>query len=174
MSIDARFDRRMDLQNKEFDTLTALAAIWQRLHRTAVVDDAYPAERRHYEGALQDFVDALDANGRRAREQDHRASQDYLWPDRRHINAQKFVAEILHIVEQHFSDEDRRRRVIRILAEELFDAAWKAGVYLLTDADRAEAGLPERNFSGWTPEELLTLEAKKLEALLRPAPLILR
>lgn len=34
---------RIDLQNKEFDALTALAEQWRLLSQVAVVDDDYPA-----------------------------------------------------------------------------------------------------------------------------------
>lgn len=55
---------RLDLQNKEFDTLTVLAAKWKTLQQVAIVDDDYPEYRHYYESALKDFVDALKANGR--------------------------------------------------------------------------------------------------------------
>jgi hypothetical protein len=167
--MDVRDERRMELQNREFDALTALADEWAKLRNIAVVDDDYPRARRIYETKMQDLIDATDANGRRARKKDYRNDFPHImWPDLRRIHAQRFVAEILHIVETHLNDEDRRRRVIRILAEELFDAAWKAGVHVLTDGDRQAAGLPPRGPFGWTDDELRALEDKRLENLRRP------
>lgn len=53
---------RIDLQNREFDALTALAAAWASLQRTPVVDDGYPSQRHRYEGALRTFLAAISAN----------------------------------------------------------------------------------------------------------------
>lgn len=52
----------IELQNKEFDRLTELAAQWRRLQLTPVVDDDYPEVRHYYEGALHRFVTALREN----------------------------------------------------------------------------------------------------------------
>ena len=53
----------IDLQNAEFDTLTKLAERWGTLKQVPVVDDDYPAYRHRYEGALRDFLAAVNANG---------------------------------------------------------------------------------------------------------------
>jgi len=58
------FDRRMALQNAEFDTLRELIKQWRRVELTPVVDDDYPEVRHGYESALSTFIDALRANGR--------------------------------------------------------------------------------------------------------------
>ncbi len=55
---------RIELQNKEFDALTALTERWAELRQVAVVDDDYPTYRQRYERALTAFIDALKANGR--------------------------------------------------------------------------------------------------------------
>src|SRR5262247_1353824 len=54
----------MDLQNREFDALTALAERWRILQGVAVVDDDYPEQRHKYEIAMRTLVEALVANGR--------------------------------------------------------------------------------------------------------------
>lgn len=54
----------IDRQNREFDALTELAKRWDTLQRVAVVDDDYPQVRRQYEGAMRDFLAAIEANGR--------------------------------------------------------------------------------------------------------------
>lgn len=54
----------IDRQNAEFSALTELSKRWGELRDVAVVDDGYPEARHRYEGALRDFVRALDENGR--------------------------------------------------------------------------------------------------------------
>lgn len=65
MTIDGpEFDRRLALQNKEFDACAELAKQWGRLKYTPPVDDDYPEVRRCYESALRSFIEALRENGR--------------------------------------------------------------------------------------------------------------
>lgn len=54
----------IDRQNREFDALAELSKRWAALQRVAVVDDDYPEYRHRYEGALKDFIRALEDNGR--------------------------------------------------------------------------------------------------------------
>lgn len=88
--------------------------------------------------------------------------------DRRRIRAQMLTAQILHIVGRHLSDEDHRNKALREIAYELQEALERAGVEILTDDDRRAAGLPERGPEGWTIEELIILEEKRLEVMRRP------
>jgi hypothetical protein len=53
---------RLKLQSAEFDTLAKLARTFNSL--PAVVDDDYPEGRFNYENDLEDFIRALQANGR--------------------------------------------------------------------------------------------------------------
>lgn len=53
------------LQGAEFEAANNLAAEWRRLQMTAVVDDDYPYVRSGYEGAVNNFLKAARANGRR-------------------------------------------------------------------------------------------------------------
>jgi hypothetical protein len=93
----------------------------------------------------------------------------------RRIRVQSLIAEILQIVGKHMSDEDRRRNAMRDLTYELFEAMEKAGVQIVTDETRREAGLPPRGPEGWTYEELVALEAHWLEVLRAPmAPTIVQ
>ena len=96
---------------------------------------------------------------------------DIPFPNLRRIRAQSLVAQILQIVGKHMSDEDRRRKAMRDLTYELFEAMEKAGVQIVTDETRREAGLPPRGPEGWTIEELCALEERRLEAL--GAPIII-
>lgn len=88
--------------------------------------------------------------------------------DRRRKRAQALQAAILQIVGKHLSDEDYRRNAMRALSYELFDKLYQEGVEIITDADRAEAGLPPRGPEGWTMEELLVLEERRLESMRCP------
>lgn len=55
----------MKLQNEEYVALKALAkAYHDGICKVAVVDDDFPHVKHRYEGALQDFIRALRANGR--------------------------------------------------------------------------------------------------------------
>lgn len=74
----------IDRQNREFDALTNLATRWKALQCVAVVDDAYPEERHRYEGALKEFLAAVEANGRRRAKIDlfamHEKMTGHLFP----------------------------------------------------------------------------------------------
>lgn len=64
------------------------------------------------------------------------------------------------------SPEDHRRSIRRAL----FDLFSAVGVEVITDADRALAGLDPRNHLGLTEFEMQTMENRLREAMLRPAP----
>ncbi len=57
-------DKRIELQNKEFDAVKRLAEQYRRITMTPVVDDDYPEVRHCYESAMSDVIDAIRANGR--------------------------------------------------------------------------------------------------------------
>lgn len=50
----------------------------------------------------------------------------------------------------------------------ILDLLCQSGVEILTDFDRHQMGLPERDNLGWTKEEVAAFEAAKLEAMTRP------
>ena len=54
--------KRMDLQNAEFDALRDLIKQFNRLEMTPVVDDDYPEMRHYYESSLREFIRKLKAN----------------------------------------------------------------------------------------------------------------
>lgn len=88
--------------------------------------------------------------------------------DRRHLRAQVLVAHILQIVGKHLSDEDYRRNAMREIAYDLQQLCEKEGVEILTDYMRTEMGLPPRGPDGWTVEEILALEQRRLELMRAP------
>ncbi len=55
---------RMASQSAEFNALQNLMRKAKGLFETAVVDDDYPQMRHYYEGALQEFIKALQGNNR--------------------------------------------------------------------------------------------------------------
>ncbi len=58
--------------------------------------------------------------------------------------------------------------VRRAVHEGATDALMEAGAHLVTDYDRHEAGLPPRGPDGWTVEELIAMEKRRIEALYAP------
>jgi len=92
--------------------------------------------------------------------------------DRRRLRIQPLLHEILNIVSKHLSDEDYRRDALREIHYELFDKLHEQGVEIVSDHTRAEVGLPPRGPDGWTNEELIALEQKRLEMITRPIQMI--
>jgi hypothetical protein len=88
--------------------------------------------------------------------------------DRRRFRIQPLLHEILQIVGKHLSDEDMRRNAMRELHNELFDKFYEQGVEIVTDYTRAEMGLPARGKGGWTTEELIALEQRRLDLMRAP------
>lgn len=99
-----------------------------------------------------------------------KATGELMRQDMRQLRIQPLLHQILHIVTKHIGDEDRRRDAERALYRELFDKLYEEGVELVTDHTRAAMGLPARGPDGWTIEELIALETKRLEMLRAPMP----
>ncbi len=99
-----------------------------------------------------------------------KAIDQVMRADKRRLRAQSMTAAIMHIVGRYISDEDQRRNAMRDLSYELFDHMWKEGVEIVTDEDRRMAGLPPRGPDGWTLEELVILEQRRLEIMRAPMP----
>ena len=108
------------------------------------------------------------------------AYQDALWPpmdfnarsitiDRRRIRAQQLTAHIMHAIEKYLCQHGEVDGAREANAT-LFEMLYEAGADIITDLDRANAGLPPRNHSGLTREELYIMEAKRIEAMLKPMP----
>lgn len=93
---------------------------------------------------------------------------DSLRIDRRRLRIQPLLHEILQIVGKHLSDEDRRNNAMREIHNELFDKFHEQGVEIVTDYIRSDLGLPPRNSEGWTNEELVLLEQRRLDLMRAP------
>lgn len=109
--------------------------------------------------------------------------QNALWPpidfnsrtltiDRRRLRAESLTAHIMHAIGDYLcrhGEVDGAREASR----KLFEMLHEAGAYIVTDLDRSEAGLPHRDHNGLTRDELRIMEAKHIEAMLRPMPPIM-
>lgn len=95
----------------------------------------------------------------------------YLTIDRARVWQQSLLAQVLHIVERHIPEKLDRRA----MARELEDLFFCRGVWIVTEADRAKAGLEPRDAQGWTLEELQILESRIIGAMQSTAaPLVFR
>lgn len=95
------------------------------------------------------------------------ANQWEIRPELRYRRAQALCAHITQIVSPaicEHTERNLRRDIVRDLMEFLFDE----GVEVITDADRAAAGLAPRGVSGMTAHELQELEMRRIEAMMRP------
>jgi hypothetical protein len=91
----------------------------------------------------------------------------------RKMRADALTAHIMHLVgpyiEEH-GDHDARRDCARAL----FAAFYDSGVEVISEADRALAGLPPRiGDTGMTSNELAIIEARHTEAMLKPVSVTL-
>lgn len=90
-------------------------------------------------------------------------------PELRQRHAQMLTAHIMHAIGDYLcrhGDEDGLREA----SAKLFEMIYESGAYIVTDADRAAAGLPMRGPYGLTQQELQIMEAKRIEAMLAPVP----
>lgn len=93
----------------------------------------------------------------------------YLQPQHRRIRAQQITAHIMHIIGKYLCDHGKVRGHMEA-SQELMEALYESGAQIITDADRAAAGLLPRGPLGLTVEELRIMEARLTEAMLRPMP----
>lgn len=92
-----------------------------------------------------------------------------LYPERRRTWANSLTAHIMNAIGKYLcrhGEQDGAREASR----DLFDMLYGSGAYIVTDADRAEAGLPPRGPYGLTREDMKIMELKHTEAMLRPLP----
>lgn len=84
----------------------------------------------------------------------------------REQRADALAHHVLEIVKPFL--HDNRAYTKRDASRALCEAFYNSGVEVITDADRALAGLRPRNHMGLTREELQALEMHRLNAMLRP------
>lgn len=83
-------------------------------------------------------------------------------PDVRKIRVMQIAHQIMHTIAKYFAKSDDS---YQHALEDLTDAFYDVGAEIITDDDRRRAGLQPRGDLGWTPLELATLEAKRIEAM---------
>jgi hypothetical protein len=89
--------------------------------------------------------------------------------DKRRLRAMALTAQILQIVGKYIP-RDQEHDAMRDLHYELQEALEKVGAEVVTDFDREQYGLSPRGPDGWTMEEIMKLEARRLELMLAPLP----
>lgn len=95
----------------------------------------------------------------------------HLTINRRHTRTQQLLGHVLHQITPYLDpNRDKAYRDVARALEELFHCS---GVQIITEADRAAAGLPPRDQNGMTLEELVIMEGRLRDAMLAgPAPFI--
>ena len=89
--------------------------------------------------------------------------RNYIQPfDLRRIRAQRLTSAIMQEITP-FLSEDKRD-----IHNAIYELLWRSGADMITDHDRREAGLPDRDNNGYTYEELRILENKRIELMLSP------
>lgn len=89
----------------------------------------------------------------------------------RHRRAMSLTSAVLKEIEPFLDYEYRRRDIY----DAIFHLFSQEGVDVLTDYDRQQHGLPPRGPDGWTVEEMMALEQRRLELLTNPpAPVFIR
>lgn len=92
--------------------------------------------------------------------------------NRRYTQTQQLLGLVMHHITPYLNPnpESRACRDVARVLEELFHAS---GVQIITEADRAAAGLPPRDHNGMTLEELTVMEAHFRRAMLEGTSTIL-
>lgn len=89
--------------------------------------------------------------------------------DKRRMRAMALTSQIMHIIGKYVP-RDVERDAMRDLHYELQDALEKAGAEIISDYDRQQCGLSPRGPDGWTMEEIVALEKRRLELMYAPMP----
>lgn len=92
--------------------------------------------------------------------------------NKRRMRAMAITHQIMSIVGSYIP-RDQERDLARDLQYELMEALERHGAEIVSDFDRQEYGLPPRGPDGWTMEEIVALEKRRLEVMLAPMPPII-
>ncbi len=87
--------------------------------------------------------------------------------DLRRGRADKLTHFIVGLASSYMDDQ----RAVREFSHALFSALYETGAEVITDVDRATAGLKPRNEYGLTVDEMQAIEAKRLEVMRAPIAL---
>lgn len=91
--------------------------------------------------------------------------------DLRRQRATVLAAEVMRLVDPYICEHGEARGH-RDVFDALYRMFWNGGFDIISDMDRAKAGLPPRGYSGWTADELRALERQRLVALMTPPQMI--
>lgn len=98
-----------------------------------------------------------------------RATDRLMMQDRRRMRAMALTAAAVDAIKPYIDrDYDRNPKALQRASEALFDLFMMKGVEIITDQERAEAGLLPRNELGLTFEELVAIERRRIEVMLQP------
>jgi hypothetical protein len=89
----------------------------------------------------------------------------------RQQRADELTARVMSVIGKYLERHDGE--ACRDAGHALFDLFYGSGVEVISDADRAAAGLLQRDEQGLTPEELQILEARRMQIMLAPMPPVL-
>lgn len=99
------------------------------------------------------------------------SSRGGMIPELRRNRASQITAHIMHLIGRYLCDHGDTKGS-REASAVLFEAIYESGADIITDADRSTADLAPRGPYGITVQELQIIEAKSIEAMLRPLPQI--
>ena len=109
------------------------------------------------------------------------AYQDAIWPvhhfsdkfsfapELRRNKANALTGHVMNVIGKYLCDHGDARGH-QDASRALMQMFYESGADIITDADRAAAGLPDRGPSGLTREELQIMEARRMEAMLAQVP----
>lgn len=86
--------------------------------------------------------------------------------DLRRNRVMPILYQMLKTVRPYLDPENERAE--RDIYDALMDLLWQNGVEIITDEMRRDIGLPPRDGLGWTPDEIIALERRRLELIMRP------
>lgn len=91
-----------------------------------------------------------------------------LVSDRRRIRAQSLAAIVMQVLDDLLEPDEEWPKKKREAAYRLCDLFHQKGFDVITDEDRARAGLPKRGELGWTDHELRVMEHARTLTMLAP------
>ena len=94
------------------------------------------------------------------------ATEQLKRQDLRLLRARHLVAAVMQKLSPYFDEQQDSAR--RDAYEALIELFHNEGVDVITDMTRADAGLPPRGPDGYTMEELVALEKRRLDILTAP------
>lgn len=97
------------------------------------------------------------------------SSRGGMVPELRRNRASQITSHIMQLIGRYICDHGEERGS-REASAVLFEAIYESGADIITDTDRATAGLAPRGAYGITAEELRIMEARRMKAMLGPLP----